>query len=250
LASYIHDQGFLYTEASFRAGALLPNGSYVGFVVWSASVPDDVDEQWDLRATIANPLSGTEPLPTSNFQCELVSTTPDWVPPLMPSDRSLKEWGPLMFGFIKDVRKHTYRAQLETILNGMTMIAGSGNSANRTFDSDDQYYGCVIDGTSIQVEVFIMLFVLISLFLLVLTADLYALIRYRINKNHSRVEEIPTDFISWQLETVRSSTGNRKLEMKALGGVTYGWREETKEMGFVEKSMMVSLSSSRNCTVC
>lgn len=242
LTSYVHEEGFLYTEGSYRAGALLGNGSYMGFVEWSASLNDtDADAQWDLRATIANPLSGSESLPTSNFQCGLISTTPDWIPPLMPSIESLKEWGPLIFGFIKDVRKQTYRAQLETILNGMTMIAGSGNNANLTFASDEHYYGCVVNGTAIGIEVFIMLFALVLLFLMVLAADLFALIRYRTNKNHSRVEEIPTDLIDWQLEAIRSSTGNKKIEMKALGGVTYGWREETKEMGFLEKSMAVCL---------
>jgi hypothetical protein len=243
LTSYVHEEGFIYTGGSYRAGALLPDGSYMGFVEWGATNDTDSGGQWILRATIANPLAGSEPLPVSNFQCELVSTSSDWTPPLMPPYESLKEWGPLIYGFIKDVGSHTYRIQLETMLNGMTMIAGSGNNANLTFPSGEEYYGCVVNGTAIGIEVFIMLFALILLFLLVLAADLFALILYRRNKNHSRVEEVPTDLLSWQLETVRSSTGNRKIEIKALRDVTYGWREETKEMGFLEKSMAVCILS-------
>jgi hypothetical protein len=230
---YLQQQNFLYLNESWdRAGAVRTNGSWEGFAAWSANKANDVREQWDVRATIANPLKGTEPIATSNFQCS-ISTVENWTAPVMPSQSSLSEWVELLYGFIRDVDTDSYASQLESLLNGMTMIVGSGNSAKEKLPADaDAHYGCLVNGTSIGIGVFVLLAALLVIILLLLTADLYSFVIYRRHHLHDRVQEVPTDNTSWQVAAVGFGTGNAKLTTKTLKNYEYGWSDETKRMEF------------------
>jgi hypothetical protein len=239
LQSYLNAQNFLDPSTESVAGAFGVNGSaYQGFMAWSGIFDKSVPyTAWEVQATIANGLNGTSPMTASNFRCSLVKDVASWTPTPMPTNETLTAWKDFMFGFVSQVAVSHYDAQLTTILNAMSMLAGSGNQNNLGLPTGaNPFYGCVLPGALIHVAVYLVGILLFVIFLCLLVADLYALIRYRINKRRKvvNVEEIPTDLISWQLNMLRRMTKNKKLQTKDLHKYVYVYSQETGECEFTE----------------
>jgi hypothetical protein len=242
LQTYLEAQNFLSPATQAIGGATsVENDSYQGFLAWSGTLGDNSSSSWEVQTTIANNLDGNSPLPASNFKCSLVvRDVAAWVPTPMPANETLLAWVNTMFGFVSEVPVSDYATQVETILNAMSMLAGSGNRNNRQLPSGvNPHYGCVMNGSKIYVAVYLILLLLFVILVALLIADLYQLIRYRTNKRHGLVEEIPTDLISWQLNMVRRMTKDKKLKSKDLHKYSYVYSNDTEDFEFVKTEITV-----------
>lgn len=240
LDNWIGNQSFTYPIWHQEGSALL-DGTVSGFLAWSAS-GDTQGVQWSSRAIIATSLSGDSPVNTSNYQCDIVQFNKNWTMPWMPPQDTLDGWCGLAFGMLSDIEVANYGARLQDLLNGMVMITGSGNNAERALPSgQDTSYGCISTGTKVGPEIFLLLGTLLIVFLLLVVGDLYALISYHFHQNRSRVHEIPTDYISWQLAAVRNS-GTDKIVTKDLAHYEYGWKEEKHALVFSKMGFDASQS--------
>ncbi|KAH8692104.1 hypothetical protein BGW36DRAFT_41817 [Talaromyces proteolyticus] len=163
LTSWIDSQPFFglnYTWSQ-NGGSFVDTGAITGFLVWSASTATSNLEQSDLHAIILDAISGDSPLETSNYKCKLIPspTHTDWVPPMMPASDTLGNWSDLAYGMMQNTAPESYGFLLQNILNGMTMISGSGNLANSVLPSGyhNTYYSCLQPGTHIGLANFVLL---------------------------------------------------------------------------------------------
>lgn len=241
LQTYLEIQNFLSPATQSIGGATsVENGSYQGFLAWSGTLDGNSSSSWEVQTTIANSLGGNSPLAARNFKCSLVKYVATWVPTPMPANETLSAWANTMFGFVSEIPVSHYATQVETILNAMSMLAGSGNQNSLPLPPGaNPHYGCVMNGSKIYVAVYLILLLLFVILLALLIADLYQLIRYRINKRHGLVEEIPTDLISWQLNMVRRMTKDKKLKSKDLHKYSYVYSDDTGDFEFVKTEITV-----------
>lgn len=246
LQAWISSQNFLSMNRTWsEGGGSYDNGTFAGFLVMSASDQTDDLQQWDFHAAILYPISGDSDLSTSNYQCNLTRSpnAPGWLPPIMPAVGTLGNWSDLAYGIIQDTDPDYYGFQLENILNGMTMIAGSGNTIHTELPSDArQTYSCVSSGTQIGLEILVLLAVLVFILLSIIIADLYALVIYWRDETHSRVREIPLSYLDWQLDAVREATSNRAISERDLARFGFGWIDDKQSLGIKELSSDVSPS--------
>lgn len=235
LNSYLEAQKFLSPSTLSLGGAIdAVNGSYLGFLAWSGILDAGDSSSWGVQTMIANGLGGDSPLAASTFNCSLVKTISTWTPTPMPTNATLSAWKDIMFGFISELPVSHYATQVETILNAMSMLAGSGNRNNLGLPSGaNPRYGCVMNGSRIYIAVYLILLLLFVILLTLLVADLYQFIRYRINKRAKLVEEIPTDLISWQLNMLRRMTKDKSLTTKDLHEFSYLYSASTGDFEFV-----------------
>lgn len=231
LDSWIDNEGFVYNNW-YRAGSQTADRVGDGFLVWGAS-SNDSDTQWNLRATIATPLTGNNPVNTSNYECDLVKLKSSWAMPWMEPQATLKGWGSLSYGIMRGADVDEYGTNLEYLLNAMMIITGSGNHRGETLPSGTTAtYGCTYAGTKIGPEMFLLLGTLFVVLLLLIVADIYALVAYRLDEKHTRVQEIPLGYIDWQLAAVRLAVGS-KISAKDLAEYEYGWNDDKDALAFV-----------------
>lgn len=247
LESYLTKQNFLSPDTKSTAGAVLvSNSSYEAFLAWSADKETISSGVGKVRATIANGLSGDSALVASNLECTIVKNVASWDPVPIQANGTLAAWVNIMFGFVSEVPVNHYGPQVSTVLNAITMLAGSGNQNRRRLDANAvQTFGCVTEGTQIYISVYVIFMALAALLFVLLVADLYSLIRYRYNKRRGLVEEIPTDLISWQLAMVRRATGIKNLKQKELPNYSYVYSDETQDFEFMKTNVTVSTSKSK-----
>lgn len=175
LISWIDKQRFMHSAWGRYGSQNTADGVVDGFLVWSAST-NDSNTQWTLRATIATPLLGNNPLNASNYECNLAKTNANWTSPWMPPKVTLSNWGDLTYGFMRGIEANEYGDYLQNLLNAMMIITGSGNHRGETLPSGvDASYGCVSTVTKVGAEIFVLLGTLFVVFLLLVVADLYAL---------------------------------------------------------------------------
>jgi hypothetical protein len=137
-----------------------------------------VEEQqtWNLSAVIATERGIKQPATGSMFQCNMVTSRPNLVPPLMPSGFTLGSWSNMAYGIMLDADRSDFGGQLQWILNGMTMIAGSGNSAALTLPSGGTF-SCLMDKSKIGIEIFVLLASLVLVLVCLTAMDLSSLLR-------------------------------------------------------------------------
>lgn len=132
-----------------------------------------------------------------------------------------------------DTDRSDFGGKLQWVLNGMTMIEGSGNSATLTQPSGETF-SCLVDMSKIGIKIFVLLASLVLVLVCLIAMDLYSLLRYWRDPTHARVRDIPLDYISWQLATVRSTDGNANLSEKDLGRFGYQWMDDKGTLDFQE----------------
>lgn len=242
LRSYLDVQKFLnYSTLSISGAGNADDDSYSAFMAWSGIFDSSVQfSRWEIRASIANDLTGNTSLPVSNFKCSIVKYVPAWTPAPMPTNETLNGWKEIMFGYVYENSVEYYADQLRTVLNAMSMIAGSGNLDNRHLvEGAEIRYGCIVEGAKIDIAVYLIGTFLLTILFGIIVADFYQFIRYRMNKRKKLVENIPTDLISWQLEIVRKMTDHKELTTRDLK--KYKYMLGDKDFEFLEKDVRCCL---------
>ncbi|QKX55211.1 uncharacterized protein TRUGW13939_02303 [Talaromyces rugulosus] len=151
----------------------------------------------------------------------------------MLSGFTLENWKYMVYGIMLDTDRSGFGGKLQWVLNGMTMIEGSGNSATLTQPSGETF-SCLVDMSKIGIKIFVLLASLVLVLVCLIAMDLYSLLRYWRDPTHARVRDIPLDYISWQLATVRSTDGNANLSEKDLGRFGYQWMDDKGTLDFQE----------------
>ncbi|PQE07934.1 hypothetical protein CJF32_00003063 [Rutstroemia sp. NJR-2017a WRK4] len=232
---------FLYPQNKTMAGGTWPGSSTLqSFVYWSANAYSNERKQWNVRASMINGLNQTnnnQSLATSNFECSIVkSASQEWIPPIMPTT-VITNWAQYLYGQSRLQNASSYGYMLEQTLNTMSMVSGSGNGWNIQLQpGQDPNYGCLNEGTVVDLAVYIMLFVLVAAFLAVAVIDLYAFASYKFGRDKESEDElsyVPTDLLSWQLAMIKQSTGNEKLKSSQLKNITYAYRRKDDGTGQV-----------------
>lgn len=170
----------------------------------------------------------------TNLDCYLNRTKPDWLPPVMPADATLKEWTPVVYGALMNLNSTDYAFGLQTKLNAITMTAGTfGNDS--WLDSDlpagqNPFYGCTLEGTAIQQSIWIlvgvMLLVLIPMVIFDLGIVLYDFItsgKEGLTTKARFIGDAPSGFEAWQLALLRQATNDDSITTKQLKDFSYGW---------------------------
>ncbi|KAJ8063994.1 hypothetical protein OCU04_007839 [Sclerotinia nivalis] len=242
--NYSSEKGFLYTQASsFKGSVAVTGGPLQGFVYWSANelANSSSTSQWGVRATIMDKvqyISPNQTATTNNFQCSIVSTAKNWTPPKMPAQESLDEWAEHMYGAIRNQSSWTYKPQLERVLNTMSILSGSENSAWLHIQpGQSSTYGCLVNGSVCSIEVVILFYALFLVLLMVIGIDLYAFLSYKFGGVWEKGKElsyVPTDLISWQLAMVKKSTGNEGLTTGDLKEIGFSYVREGEGMQELE----------------
>lgn len=254
--TWIGNNNFMYPDW-LDSGASYNDGSGLsGFIAWSASdfgstEEEETQKMWDVRAIIATQHEVGQNTTASMFHCDMINSQPSWVPPVMPSRYTLGNWTDMAYGILGDAERTDFGNQLQWILNGMTMIAGSGNNAERPLPSGS-YFSCVMGISKIGIEIFVLLGSLLLVLVCLVAMDLYSLLRYWRDPQHARVRDIPLDYISWQLATVRSADENTNLSEKDLGRFAFQWMEDKDALDFQEVTPGVgflSLAASFFCRI-
>jgi hypothetical protein len=106
-------QSFLANFSTIEYGAI-SNDAYnhlQGMLLLTANNTGlSIDTYWGARTIIIILLRG---IPSSavwtNVDCYLNRTNPNWVPPFMPSDLTLKEWTPVVYGSLMNLDPHGIR---------------------------------------------------------------------------------------------------------------------------------------------
>lgn len=239
--SYLAAQNILLPATKSIGGFEdIKSGSYQGFLAWSGTLDSNSSSSWEVQTTIVNGLGGNSSVAVSNFKCSLVKDSATWKPTLMPTNETLATWVNIAFGFVSKVRVSHYGKQLETILNAMSMLAGSANQNNLLLPSGaDHRYGCVTRGSKIYATVYVIMLLHFVTRLALVGADVYQLIRYRRNERHYEVEDIPTGLLSWQLNMIRRMAKDKKLTTKDLHKYSYVYSDDTRDFEFVETELTV-----------
>lgn len=251
LGLYLTTQKFLDPSTQSVGGSVLNNGTFTGFVGWSGNFDSNDSSTWGVSATIANSIANVAPVIASNFKCDLTIRRTGWTPTPMPTNQTLVGWSDIMFGFVSQVPVSHYRVQVETILNAMSILAGSGNSNSRQLpDGTEVRYGCTMNGTQFYTGIYLVFAILFLILLILLVAELYQLGRYCCNREKDKAADIPTDLLSWQLNMMRRMTGEKTLKTKDmkkwsyfLGGDEFEFkRTETLPTDSKKNKNMVRLS--------
>jgi hypothetical protein len=220
LASFLDNQDFLFTEASDLSGSISTNTSeWEGFIGWSANQPDDSLEQWSVRASIATNLINSTATVT-NLQCQLVETRAGWTSPVMPSNQTLMEWGPRVYGFIMNAEPDYLGYFVEWMLNAMVMTAGSGNKDQRDLpDGARTDFGCSVQGTQIRPEIWVILCAVLLILVPMLFAAMYLFASqlFKDKSPHLNLsKEAPNSVQDWQLALLRRWTGNDEIKARQM----------------------------------
>ena len=218
-----------------------------GFLAWSASPWTDqnnASETWDVRASVVLNARTTPQFVVNSYHCSLLNSSASWVLGNISSIIAMSDWVERAYVLLGGELESESRA-LEVILNAMVMSAGTGNvyqwgnatvereqdlsttvieDSNRYYSAQSDY-GCLTSGTAVRFEFWFILFIRVVTFLelSVLWAVMFTLNCLQPHKKLA--EDIPDDFLSWQVATVRNEAhdGERKLETKDIEDWEYGW---------------------------
>jgi hypothetical protein len=253
--SYLDRQSFLYPEFWAWAGEVSANDStQKGFMAWSADKQDGSTEQWSPRALIATNLSGSS-VPVTNLECQLVVAEKGWIPPAMPSNRSLTEWAPKTYGFLTNTESEYYGFFMEWTLNAMVMLTGSGNYDR--WDSTilpagaSDYYGCSQQFTQVRPEIWAILGATLLMFIIFLVLDLFFALVHLFQQKHDHradlAEAVPASFQEWQLALLSEVTNDKTIKATQMRHYSYGWDSAKGKFVFDNNKVFQGISFSLCC---
>ena len=182
----------------------------------------------------------------------------------MSSTYALQDWAETAYVRVRGGWEKP-EMSLEIILNALTTASGSGNEAiwgnaaeevddnglpNVTQASDAYYdpqsangppdYGCLVVGTAISTEVWVLLLIQV---LTIVTLLLMDLVNLCIACGHRKWEavghgHIPNSLLSWQAAMLRQIDGNAEIKLADTKDWLFGWLEENEDgckLGFYHK---------------
>ena len=208
-----------------------------GLLMWSSSDPTESGRKWDVKASIAPSHDVGQPIVMSNFDCTMTGPQIEWILPLIPSVDTLDDWGSRTYGYLVQGSDYsnpgddsTFGFGLEVMLNAMTMVAGTLNTATRSANgayNSPSTYRCKLERTIICKEVFAMLgFLLLHLFCFVLLSIKYWFqIHTSDRARRKAIKEVPSSASSWQVAVLRDHFPDQAsyITAKDISQYRYGW---------------------------
>jgi hypothetical protein len=211
-----------------------------------------VGSVFDVKASIDLTGGADDNKVMKSFHCTMNGTGVEWVLFNLNSTQTLYTWTlPLQAnmydGTGTPANNHT-GLTLEEYLNTMVMVAGGNNylhsTPNATANDGGNTQGCLVQRTSIPVEI-VILVVLVTIFVLAMVLDLVILALLSIPPNQSwqrlngeflrKVRrETPNDLVGWMSQTVRERGGwddTGEIGGKSLKLWVYGRRQHGARLG-------------------
>jgi len=210
-----------------------------GLLVWSASAPDNQTQLWDVTASYATSFNKTtKQINMHAMNCSMHAPTISWALGLVPANDTLDRWGQKAYGFLRgqETLANSFEEIISQTLNAIVMAAAGGNHIYNGLppnDTDTQF-GCLKDGTRIQVPIFIAFgMLMIVLFFMTLLISIFAIMTCFLPADRkAKVEAIPQDLVSWQLASMRDVFMDEKIASKDMGNYTFGWLRNGEMVGY------------------
>jgi hypothetical protein len=207
---------------------------------------------FDVRASIDMTGGAGDNKLMKSFHCSMNGSGVEWVLPNLNSSLALREWRPLLPPIVYDGTgtgaKNNTGLLVEEFLNSLVMVAGGNNyllsTPPTTGNGGGDTQGCLSQLTFIPVEI-IILFVLVTIFVLAMLLDLVILILLSIPPNPSwqrlngeflnKVKhETPNDLVGWMSQAVRERggwDGAGEIQGKSLKLWVFGRRQNGARFG-------------------
>ena len=160
MISDLINKGHLYSITVYQARGY-PDSSWDSLIALGPSVPDNVQQTWDIKASHnIGPQGSNKSHNMRSYHCTMNASSVDWILSLMGSESTLTEWylklGSMMGGN-NGPRAANITAALTSTLEAMVMI-GWGDQVNiTTVLKGDPTQGCVISYAEIPWPLFTIL---------------------------------------------------------------------------------------------
>jgi hypothetical protein len=226
------DANYMFKSRLYKTGMKtnLRTKALSGLLVWSASDPDNQTQLWDVTASYATSFNKTtNQINMHTMNCSMNAPAITWALGLVPANDTLDQWGQKAFGFLRD--QETLASSFEEIisqtLNAIVMAAAGGNHIYNGLppNNTDTQFGCLKDGTRIQVHIFIAFgMLMIVLLVMALSISIFDIMTYFLPAGRkAKVEATPQDLASWQLASMRDVFMDEKIALSDMGNQTFGW---------------------------
>lgn len=214
---YSRDLLYLNATSSFWQR---PGNVEIGLIGLSPSVGDDVEQAWDVKASINTDLNPNNTINMKNYFCSMTSANVSFILNYTNSYTALHTWASTLFGNLGGTigdRTRDMSGTIESTLNCIVMVGGSGNGANHTNDATQ---GCLVPGAELPFQVTAMI-ALTSVFLILLAAYWLHLSKQCTEPNQA-IQTIPSDLPTWQVQAVRELSGVGDIEAGQAARYSFG----------------------------
>ena len=253
IAEDLFNRGYLYHLEPAWVLSDYGNGTFAHFIILDSSAsPYETGVVFDVKASIDLTGDAEDNKVMKSFHCTMNGSGVEWVLLNLNSTQTLNKWTLPLQGNMYDGSgtgaNNDTGLILEEYLNTMVMVAGGDNyllsTPNATGNGGGDTQGCLVQRTSIPVEI-IILFVLVTIFVLAMVLDLVILALLSIPPNQSwqrlngeflrKVRrETPNDLVGWMSQAVRERGGwddTGKIEGKSLKLWVFGRRQHGARLG-------------------
>ena len=221
-------KGYLYENTSTAAWKF-DNGTYCSLVSWGTSVPDEVPQSWDVKASIDVTNSSGNPggLQTiRSYHCTMNTSSYEWILSKIQSQATLQLWTSglfEMFGGALSPRPTNVTSILTSALNAMIMVGAGDEVSTAQPPTGDPTQGCLIPRAGIPWPVSTVLVTktiggfLIIVYWIVLRLQLRPM-ETKLLPNYAKevTENSPCGLVGWMAYAVRENGGSQLVGPKDI----------------------------------
>jgi hypothetical protein len=215
-------KGFLYQGSSLASGTT-PGSGWNNLVAWGSSVEDEVQQLWDVRASVDITVNESDynPHAIRNFHCSLNASSIEWIINQMDGQSSLLQWVFALRGSIETGNTTSIGSKIVTMLETMTQIGWGGKISVNDTSQADPTIGCLAPRAAIPIPVFLLL-VAVTIGLLCMLSywtTLLFLVHSKsstVSKRYAKCvkETTPNGLLGWMAQAVREHGVGGTVEAK------------------------------------
>lgn len=211
-------KGYLYDAFQSWCGETFPDGSWDSFVIWSASVPDEVGKAWEVKASVDisdfTP-AYDKPQAMRNYHCVMNAPSYEWILGQIRAESTFPGWCMGLYKLVGGTggpRASNITSIIESVLESMVMI-GYGHSVDTSSTpyAGDTTQGCLIAQAEIPWPVFTLLVLasvggfLMLIYWTYLIFQLHWLEKRRLSSHRRKCikENTPNGLVGWMEQAVR-----------------------------------------------
>jgi hypothetical protein len=136
-----------------------------------------------------------------------------------------------MLGSLLDISSNYYQYETQSVLNAITMAAGSSNGLwNQSVAMSTgagSSYGCNDYRTIARPQVFAILLALMTVLFIILVMTISDILWNKKSKFQPVVGSLPVDLLDWQLALTKKLVDDDHVTRRDLAGCEYSWNKET-----------------------
>lgn len=194
---------------------------------------------WDVTASYATNFNKTtNQINMHTMNCSMNAPAITWALALVPANNTLDQRGQKAYGFLRDqkILARSFEKIISQTSNAVVMAAAGGNQIYNSLppNETDTQFGCLKDGTRIQVHIFIAFgMLMIVLLFMALSIFIFAIMTFFLPADRkAKVEAIPQDLASWELASMRDVFMDEKIASRNTGKYSFGWLRNGEMVGY------------------